>query len=206
MQKKILMMLSLLTLVVLVSGCLVQDDSKTMMGSEEKSEVKEKAREITNDFFEYNSYDSTTDNNYSAQNLIELFSSDAAGIKILSMSGSPTEKSLDELKEELYEKETLFEAFEAQLDNDKFEYNSYKLTFDYETIFVDNEIEEYTAHYRVQFQVFEEINGEKISTPAGVPDGITDNGVITIDLVNENAGWKIDKMEINFQEIGAISL
>lgn len=193
----------------MLSGCLVQDDSKTMMGSEEKSDVKEKAQEITNDFFKYNTYDSTAENQYSAQELIDLFSQNPSNnpLEIISISGArTTKKPMSQLKEELYNKEALFEAFEAQLSNDKFDYTSYKLTFDYKTIFVDDDIQEYTAHYRVQFQVFESINGEKISTPEGVPDGVTDNGVITFDLVNENRGWKIDKMVIDFQEIGSIEL
>ena len=205
MKGRLGLIVSLLLVTIIMSGCLVQDDSKTLMGKQEKSEVKDKAQEITTNFFDYNSYDSTADNSYSAQDLIDLFNPDAS-LKILSMRGIPTEKALEELKGELYEKEALFAAFEAQLDNNKFKYSSYKLTFDYKIVFSDNDIDEYTAAYMVKFQVFEEINGEKISTPAGVPDGVTDNGTIKVHLYNGNQGWKIEWMEINFQELGSVSL
>ena len=207
-KERLMVVASLVIIMLTLSGCLVQDDSKTMMGSEEKADVKEKATEITNNFFKYNSYDQDTDSNYNAQGLIDLFKQDVTGdiVTIDPIIGGQYGKSLTTLKEELYAKETLFEAFEAQLDNDKFNYNSYKLTFDSKTIFVDNNIQEYTARYSVQFQVFETINGEKIPTPEGVPEGVTDNGVITFELVNENQGWKIEWIKIDFQEIGNISL
>ncbi|MGM0370252.1 MAG: hypothetical protein ACQEP9_07520 [Bacillota bacterium] len=208
MQKKLVTISSLLIMMIALAGCLVQDDSMTMMGSEEKSEVKDKAREITDDFFKYNSYDPSTNSEYNAQELIDLFDQSATGdiVTIDPIIGGQYGKGLTDLEAELKHKETLFAAFESQLDNDRFNYNSYKLTFDYESIFNDDEIDGYTAVYRIKFRVFEEINGELIATPTGVPEGVTDNGVIEVHLSNEIDGWKVTWMKVDFQNIGNISL
>ena len=208
MGKKIVVIFSLLILITLLSGCLVKDDSKTIMDDEKKTEVKIEAQEITDNFFEYNSYDSATSNSYNAQDLIDLFDQNVNGdiLKIDFIVSGSNSKRLSELKSELQYKERLFEAFESQLSNTDFKYKSYKLYFDYETTFVNDEIDAYNAVYRIKFQVFEEIDGKKIPTPSGIPDGVTDNGVIEVHLHNGANGWKINWMKINFQEIGEISI
>ena len=208
MDKKIVVIFNLLLLVTLLTGCLVKDDSQTIMDNEKKTEIKIEAQEITDDFFEYNSYDSTTNNSYNAQDLIDLFDQNASGniLKIEFIVSGSQNKSLDQLKSELNYKERLFEAFESQLSNTDFKYKSYKLYFDYETTFVNKQIDAYNAVYRIKFQVFEEIDGKKISTPSGIPDGITDNGIIEVHLNNGSNGWKINWMKINFQEIGEVNL
>lgn len=208
MGKKFIIISTLLIITISLSGCLVKDDSQTIMGAEEKTEIKDKAREITTDFFKYNSYDQSSDSNYNAQELIDIFKQDVTGdiVTIDPIIGGQYGKSLETLKKELNNKETLFEAFEAQLNNEKLNYNSYKLTFDSKTVFQNTDIGEYTTRYNVQFQVFESINGQKVPTPEGVPDGVTDNGVMTFELVNEVDGWKVKWIKIDFREIGQISL
>ncbi|MGM0472363.1 MAG: hypothetical protein ACQEQI_08830 [Bacillota bacterium] len=206
MKNKIISICIVMLILPLLAGCLVKDQSTSMMSNEDKSEVKTKARQLTDDFFKYNTYDQDTNNSYNAQELLDLFKEDLTGDVVIidPIMGGDYGKSFATLKSELNRKETLFEAFEAQLTN--LDYDSYKLTFDYEIVFIEDNIDSYTARYSAKFQVFEEIDGEKIPTPSGVPEGVTDNGIITFELTNESRGWKIERMEVDFREIGEISL
>ncbi len=195
MQKKIAVFSILVFVAINMSGCLVFDNSTNMLPDDEVEEIKIKAANITEDFFEYNEYDPSNDKTFNVQGLIDLFVQDANNVvlKIDPILGSSYEKTFEELKSELLEQNNIFERQE-----------NYKLVFEdnqgnksYKANFEEGIYSNYTYTYSVLFQVFEEIEGRRI---------ITDNGIITFELDYKNKKWLINHMKIDYRGLGDISL
>jgi hypothetical protein len=104
-------------------------------------------------------------------------------------------KSYSELERELNRQKTLFEA-QSEYD--------YKLSFEdengnnsYGIHLGTGTYTKRTVTYDVTFQVFEEVEGERL---------LTDNGVITFELEYINKTWKIAHLVLDYRELGSIEL
>lgn len=198
MSRRLIIISLFLLISVSFSGCLLVDNS-TSLTMEDKEEIKINARELTNNFFQYNQYDSTKSNSeYKVEKLINLFKEKRSGkvVTIDPIIGPKYDKGYAKLEKELQAQESLFE------DQEKY---NYKLLFknkkgnkSYKIFLNEGQYTSNTATYDVLFQVFEEVNGNRF---------LTDNGVITFELEYEgNNKWLINHLIIDYRDLGAIKL
>ncbi len=197
LKNKIILLVLLIMISTVITGCLVSDDSTTTMDNQQVEEIDAEVNGVIDDFFKYNQYDPANEeySDYNVERLLALFNEDNNGavVGINPIIGSVYEKSLKTLKNELEEQKSLFKA-----------QNNYKLLFEDSEgnptyhIFRDKRPGSHAAVYYAKFKVFEEFEGKRL---------LTDNGMIIFELVREaKVGWVIDYMKIDFMELGTVEL
>ena len=196
MVKQLTLLSSLLIIALIFSGCLIVDRSVSL-SQEDEEEIKIEAADLTDEFFRYNEYDSTAeDPGYRAEKLINMLKETRGNILTINpIIGGRYDKSYDKLVTEIKNQEAIFAA---QAD-----YN-YKLVFEkpngeksYVSYLEEGDYARNSAVYDVAFQVFEEIEGERV---------LTDNGLATFELTYENQKWLISHLTIDYRSLGEIQL
>ncbi len=196
MRNKLILASMVLLISVFLSGCLLVDNSQSLT-VEDEEEIKIDATKLTEDFFSYNEYDSTADNSgYQPEKLIEMIKEQRGSVLTINpIIGYQYNKSYTNLVEEIRNQTSIFAAQK--------EYD-YKLLFEnrkgndaYKLLLNEGNYTDHTATYEVLFQVFEEVEGKRL---------LTDNGIITFELIYENGSWFINHLTIDYRKLGEIKL
>ncbi|AGB42278.1 hypothetical protein Halha_2404 [Halobacteroides halobius DSM 5150] len=193
MLKKIKIVIMVVLITTSLSGCLVFNNSSTLIDDQSRTKIENQAEEITKQFLEYNAYSSGQ--KYQYKKLYNLFNQDKTGavLTINSIAGTEYSKRLDKLynpQQDSGELKEQAQVFKAQPD-------SYALSFAYKVTTFDK-ITQYTASYTAKFKVLEKTDIMKNKI-------LTDNGYIHFTLEKMISGWKINHLKIDFLELGVFN-
>ena len=180
----------LLLVLVFFSGCLVFDNTEFRLSREERREAEDRAKDITFEFFKHHEYP-----DFAGEELIDLLD-DEQNDDILVIDpilgpryGKDYQTLVEEIEEHIFAERDEAD-YHLRYDDD------YELRFEYGD-FNFREIRTAVLPFRVDFKVFEKLEGREI---------LTDNGTIFFELRRREQRWWLHKAIINFRELGSVSI